>query len=587
MKKTLIFLFVSFLMAACVSENETVQSPAESQYARDVAIINSMGYDTTDIYQISDGYVVEGDILLTRKHIDGYEAHQAQQTRQTFNLFDYKVSEEKQNIVVEYNTGVTYNIEHMEAIRYWNEKSKCNIVLSCLVGDATIEVIEDNFYINGTFEYDTLTLLHTTPPDYNGNPGQIKINKKCNHLPEGGLPNEQVVNMFLHAIGHAIGFGHTQVEGPDSDPEIGGLIFGTSILDSKSIMVKESNPLKWNGFSENDIKAFQAKYPKPEAPKPEPEPEPDFNHITWEWNSEYAIALKTNYFKENKPIRFNDYVQLTGSLWTNTTGYKALRVKQKSTGEEIATGITGVDYKLPYGDYTLHYGASFKDEYGDFNCQYGAADFKVWHFDPTIVSNVDNSAELDISLEYYIQCEFDTNDPAWSSYTATATLINQETNESVRLSSMSSTKRWRFRFPERGTYKATITINNGTETKTAERILFVKSIPTPVYYKIESRFESETLNPELYTRYYLEFYSDAACTQKITSTMTSISFKYSFWRYHYDMFGQLDETLKQYEGRLVIPGGSSSFDLPYPVFNGKFLTLDQSIFEYIITDFAY
>lgn len=426
-----------------------------------------------------------------------------------------------------------------------------------------------------------------SPPTANGEVGSIKINSRCSHKPEYNSP--QARNMLLHAIGHAIGFGRTPtVYGGAFDPDEGVFIRGTEQIDAKSIMAKESKPLNWNvnGFSENDIKAFLAKYPQPEAPKPEPEPEPDFNYLKWNSNDGYAITLKANSFKENKPIRFNDYVQLTGNLWANTTGYKALRILKKSTGMEVSTGITGVDYKLPYGEYTLHYGASFKDEYGDFKC-HGTADFKVWQFNPTIYTNVDSSADLDISLEYYIQCVFDTNDPAWSTYTGTATLVNQETGQSVKLSSMSGSKRWRFYFPERGTYKASIAISNGTETKTAERMIFVKSIPTPVYYKIESRFESETLNPELYTRYYLEFYSDAACTEKITSTMSSINFSYIFWRYYYNVNGVLENMFKQQEGKLLIPGGSSSFDLPYPVFNGKTLTLDQYIFEYIITDFAY
>lgn len=108
MKKTLIFLFVSFLMAACVSENETIQSPAESQYARDVAIINSMGYDTTDVYQIKEGYVVEGDILLTREHLDSFDTPQ---TRQTFNMNEYRL--------IQTNSRLDFNLveESMNQLR--------------------------------------------------------------------------------------------------------------------------------------------------------------------------------------------------------------------------------------------------------------------------------------------------------------------------------------------------------------------------------------------------------------------------------------------------------------------------------------
>ena len=58
--------------------------------------------------------------------------------------------------------------------------------------------------------------------------------------------------MLLHAFGHAFGFGHTP-ESP-GDKGDGSYIEGTAEYDPASIMVREADPLRWSGFSENDIK---------------------------------------------------------------------------------------------------------------------------------------------------------------------------------------------------------------------------------------------------------------------------------------------------------------------------------------------
>lgn len=108
--------------------------------------------------------------------------------------------------------------------------------------------------------------------------------------------------MILHAIGHSIGFGHTDQSEVDF-VEIKGAQTGYSI----SIMTRETYPLSWSGISYGDVDAFKIKYSISV-------PELDYkdSQMDWEYDSGFAISLTKTLFDEGA-INFSNVVQRTGS----------------------------------------------------------------------------------------------------------------------------------------------------------------------------------------------------------------------------------------------------------------------------------
>ena len=93
-----IVIGVLFMGTACVRQGnpDAAKSPEQLQYERAVYLIKEMGYDISDIRSAANGYIVEGDILLTQRHLDEFESRV--QTRQNFNQYWLTVSKDNQKI---------------------------------------------------------------------------------------------------------------------------------------------------------------------------------------------------------------------------------------------------------------------------------------------------------------------------------------------------------------------------------------------------------------------------------------------------------------------------------------------------------
>ena len=102
MKRLLFSIVIGVLSigTACVRQGnpDTTKSPEQLQYERAVYLIKEMGYDISDIRSAANGYIVEGDILLTQRHLDEFESRV--QTRQNFNQYWLTVSKDNQKIQI-------------------------------------------------------------------------------------------------------------------------------------------------------------------------------------------------------------------------------------------------------------------------------------------------------------------------------------------------------------------------------------------------------------------------------------------------------------------------------------------------------
>ena len=552
-------------------------SPEQLKYEQDMNTIREMGYDTSEAFAVKDGYVVEGDILLTSKHLEDFLS--APQTRHTRNG-NYFVGKDLQILYVTYG-GPNFNEKIFEAMEYWNENAQCNIVFDDKNWMHKISIREEVLW---TYNGDVLdtpdeeTLLVVSPPFSTGEPGDIVINTACRYLPSG----EQAMYMLLHAFGHAFGFGHTP-ESP-GDKGDGSYIEGTAEYDPASIMVRESDPLRWSGFSENDIKAFKAVYPTDEPePEPEPEPEVDFSDRSMEWIADdgFAIAMGGPYAYGS--VNIDVRVRLTGSEWADGQ-VRGMRIYDLYTGEEVMRGKAG-SCRLQPGEYTLHYGAAVRREDGTFECRYGTADFEVtlpgFELTMPILSHPE---DIDLSRTIVVRCSFETDDAAWRNFSCSVQLVNLRTGEEITHQSYTPNERWAFRLTERGAYRAVATVSNGSETLVIRKDFVLPELTNPkdIYHTLNWR----AIDFDKVIQYYIDFYSDEACTEKL-SLQHSAACHYIVWRRHHDAEGNPTKNDKVMEDTVMLPAGVTTYNLPYTFEAKDYLTLHGYRYDYEIVGIEY
>lgn len=546
-------------------------SPEQLKYEQDMNTIREMGYDTSEAFAVKDGYVVEGDILLTSKHLEDFLS--APQTRHTRNG-NYFVGKDLQILYVTYG-GPNFNEKIFEAMEYWNENAQCNIVFDDKNWMHKISIREEVLW---TYNGDVLdtpdeeTLLVVSPPFSTGEPGDIVINTACRYLPSG----EQAMYMLLHAFGHAFGFGHTP-ESP-GDKGDGSYIEGTAEYDPASIMVRESDPLRWSGFSENDIKAFKAVYPLDE-----PEPEVDFSDRSMEWIADdgFAIAMGGPYAYGS--VNIDVRVRLTGSEWADGQ-VRGMRIYDLYTGEEVMRGKAG-SCRLQPGEYTLHYGAAVRREDGTFECRYGTADFEVtlpgFELTMPILSHPE---DIDLSRTIVVRCSFETDDAAWRNFSCSVELVNLRTGEEITHQSYTPNERWAFRLTERGAYRAVATVSNGSETLVIRKDFVLPELTNPkdIYHTLNWR----AIDFDKVIQYYIDFYSDEACTEKL-SLQHSAACHYIVWRRHHDAEGNPTKNDKVMEDTVMLPAGVTTYNLPYTFEAKDYLTLHGYRYDYEIVGIEY
>ena len=558
---------------ACTGEqviNSETKTAQQLQQEADIYLIGQMGYDTSAVSVTERGYVVEGDILLRHEYLA--ELKTIEPTRQTQDVSRNVVSAEQRTINIVTSGVLDYYDAIQEAIDYWNQKAQCAITFATSGAGEIVISAEYNS------DNDDTSLMFVTPPDFSGNPGSVIINMSCTYRP--GTGTTQARDMILHAIGHAIGFGHTACAA-DSNPE-GFPIPGLNSIDEKSIMTKETNPLRWSGFSENDIKAFKAVYPTDE-PEPEPEPEVDFSDRSMEWIADDGFAIVMGGPYAYGSVNIDVRVRLTGSEWADGQ-VRGMRIYDLYTGEEVMRGKAG-SCRLQPGEYTLHYGAAVRREDGTFECRYGTADFEVtlpgFELTMPILSHPE---DIDLSRTIVVRCSFETDDAAWRNFSCSVELVNLRTGEEITHQSYTPNERWAFRLTERGAYRAVATVSNGSETLVIRKDFVLPELTNPkdIYHTLNWR----AIDFDKVIQYYIDFYSDEACTEKL-SLQHSAACHYIVWRRHHDAEGNPTKNDKVMEDTVMLPAGVTTYNLPYTFEAKDYLTLHGYRYDYEIVGIEY
>ncbi|HMJ46851.1 MAG TPA: M57 family metalloprotease [Ferruginibacter sp.] len=257
---------VSILTISCKRENATPANPIPESV---IAQIAAKGFSTENVQKVDNGYLVEGDIVLTEKNL----------TEQTTSPY-LNVANEEQYRTTNLVTGLPRTISisvggTLTGLTVWSNATNdfiarynalgLQITLQRVASGGQVNIVGFNQGPSGGF----ITLGSSGFPS-GGNPyPEIKMN--TNAQAYGTNPNQGYITSVLqHELGHCIGFRHTdyfsrsscgkrkQNEGTAGIGAI--LIPGTpSTADPNSFMLACSNGTD-RTFNSNDVIALNYLY---------------------------------------------------------------------------------------------------------------------------------------------------------------------------------------------------------------------------------------------------------------------------------------------------------------------------------------
>lgn len=252
---------------------EDIGSPVNSEFEKAKTIITQMGFDTEGMVPYEDAYIVEGDILISKTEIEEFDANQTKHTyygnsRKVTNTGLVMNDRMMIEVAADDNLPSSWNNALTEAIAKWNSIPDFGIffIKKPYPGIQHIKVSPWTGLIEETGENNLKFSIAELPSG--GKPGKnIYINLNFKPIT---FDNSQKLMQMVHALGHAIGFGHTvskngevswSVEPDAPSGEIN--IPGTETSSDFSVMFKSNLTWGWDSrfFSQGDLTAAKIMYP--------------------------------------------------------------------------------------------------------------------------------------------------------------------------------------------------------------------------------------------------------------------------------------------------------------------------------------
>lgn len=246
------------LMGACSNELETI-NPTEEQVISaendDINILQSLGFNASDITEMETYYLIEGDIIFEKSKLSEYGKAQTRQAYHTTGLIAYP---KQSTITVGIDSSIptsgvdNWREEILEAINLWNPLSNLKMTYTT-AANPDILVCSD---ANDPLPYNAIAAGEFP---MNGQPGfSIRINLDYNY--NKTIPRLQKIYNMVHEFGHCFGLRHTNWQSRNESTAYH--IDGTPTSDSKSVMNGGTAESSWKGFSSNDEYAIRKLYPR-------------------------------------------------------------------------------------------------------------------------------------------------------------------------------------------------------------------------------------------------------------------------------------------------------------------------------------
>lgn len=202
----LAFAGFSLMSVSCKRENISTKNDITQDVIQKIA---AQGFSTENVRKVDNGYLVEGDIVLTEQNLS------AQSTSPTLLIAkdeQYRTT----NLVKGLPRTITISVSGtLSGLQVWSDATNAfiarynalglQIKLSRVSSGGTVDIVGFDQGPSGGY----ITLGSSGFPDAAGNPySQIKMN--TNPQAYGANPNQGYITSVLqHEMGHCIGFRHT------------------------------------------------------------------------------------------------------------------------------------------------------------------------------------------------------------------------------------------------------------------------------------------------------------------------------------------------------------------------------------------
>lgn len=196
-KKFLSMTAVAMVGVIISCQNEDALAPANAIPSDALAKIKNLGFSTNNVQLVDGDYLVEGDILLSTRDLEGGDAKALRiaevEQYNTFNLV--KSLPRVITVSSSGDVGTALSNAINNAIARYNAET-LNITMQRVAsgGDINVRLVNTGQYI-----------ASSGFPDSQGNPyREVKYAKKFSNYSDGFM-----TTVIAHEIGHCIGFRHT------------------------------------------------------------------------------------------------------------------------------------------------------------------------------------------------------------------------------------------------------------------------------------------------------------------------------------------------------------------------------------------
>lgn len=202
----LVFVSISLLSVSCTRETVVTKNDLSQDVLQKIA---DQGFSTENVRKVDNGYLVEGDIVLTEQNLSAQSTSPTLMIAKTEQYRTINLVKALPRVITISVSGTLSGLTVWsnatdEFIRRYNALG-LQITLQRVASGGKVDIVGFNEGPSGGY----ITLGSSGFPDAAGNPyPQIKMN--TNTQAYGSNPNQGYITSVLqHEMGHCIGFRHT------------------------------------------------------------------------------------------------------------------------------------------------------------------------------------------------------------------------------------------------------------------------------------------------------------------------------------------------------------------------------------------